>query len=137
MAGSIDRSAFLRRAGTAAAALMGAPLIISSRATAASDRLVVAVGQWGTETPFAWRHVQAEKPLWDCVYDPLITRDPKTFVYRPGAGSGVEAVERNADVDVQARAGVRQSTVRLRAAAIALTHTPSGWTQPSGHGCCA
>ncbi len=84
MAGSIDRRAFLRRAGTAAAALMGAPLIISSRATAASDRLVVAVGQWGTETPFAWRHVQAEKPLWDCVYDPLITRDPKTFVYRPG-----------------------------------------------------
>ena len=41
-------------------------------------------GSWGIETPFAWRHVQAEKPLWDCVYDPLIMRDPKTFEYRPG-----------------------------------------------------
>src|SRR6267143_3826215 len=85
MAESIDRLAFLRRAGTAAAAVMGAPLVSSTRATAAaSDRLVVAVGQWGTETPFAWRTVQAEKPLWDCIYDPLIQRDPKTFEYRPG-----------------------------------------------------
>jgi len=85
MAGSINRRAFLRGAGTAATAVIGAPLIRPSRATgAASDRLVVAVGQWGTETPFAWRTVQAEKPLWDCVYDPLIMRDPKTFEYRPG-----------------------------------------------------
>jgi ABC-type transport system substrate-binding protein len=82
MAGSIDRRAFLKRAG-AAAAVMGAPLV-SSRAAAQSDRLVVAVGQWGTETPFAWRSVQAEKPLWDCVYDPLILRDVKTWEYRPG-----------------------------------------------------
>jgi len=65
---------------------MGAPLIESTRPAraAAGDRLVVAVGQWGTETPFAWRTVQAEKPLWDCIYDPLIQRDPKTFEYRPG-----------------------------------------------------
>jgi ABC-type transport system substrate-binding protein len=42
------------------------------------------VGQWGIETPLAWRTVQAEKPLWDCVYDALIARDPKTFEYRPG-----------------------------------------------------
>ncbi len=84
MARSIDRRTFFRRAGTVAAVVMGAPLLTSSRATAASDRLVVAVGQWGTETPFAWRTVQAEKPLWDCVYDPLIQRDPKTFEYRPG-----------------------------------------------------
>jgi peptide/nickel transport system substrate-binding protein len=82
MAGSIDRRAFLKRAG-AAAAVMGAPLV-SSRAAAQSDRLVVAVGQWGTETPFAWRSVQAEKPLWDCVYDPLILRNVKTWEYRPG-----------------------------------------------------
>jgi peptide/nickel transport system substrate-binding protein len=85
MAGSITRRAFLGRTGTAAAAVMGAPLIRPSRATAApGDRLVVAVGQWGTETPFAWRTVQAEKPLWDCIYDALIMRDPKTFEYRPG-----------------------------------------------------
>ncbi len=84
MAGSIDRRAFLRRAGTAATALMGAPLIASSRAAAAGDRLVVAVGQWGIETPFAWRSSQSEKTLWDCVYDPLIMRDPRTFEYRPG-----------------------------------------------------
>ena len=68
MAGSINRRGFLGRAGTAAAAVMGAPFIRPSRATAATgDRLVVAVGQWGTETPFAWRTVQAEKPLWDCI----------------------------------------------------------------------
>jgi peptide/nickel transport system substrate-binding protein len=82
MAGSIDRRAFLKRVGIAAA-VMGAPLV-PSRAAAQSDRLVVAVGQWGTETPFAWRSVQAEKPLWDCVYDPLILRDVKTWEYRPG-----------------------------------------------------
>jgi len=80
----IDRRAFLRRTGTAAAALMGAPLLTTSRATAAGDRLVVAVGQWGIETPFAWRSSQSEKTLWDCVYDPLIQRDAKTFEYRPG-----------------------------------------------------
>ena len=84
MATVIDRRAFLRRTGTAAAALLGAPLFTSPRATAAGDRLVVAVGQWGIETPFAWRSSQSEKTLWDCVYDPLIQRDAKTFEYRPG-----------------------------------------------------
>jgi len=84
MAALIDRRTFLRRTTTAAAALLGAPLFTSSRATAAGDRLVVAVGQWGIETPFAWRSSQSEKTLWDTVYDPLITRDPKTFQYRPG-----------------------------------------------------
>jgi ABC-type transport system substrate-binding protein len=83
MARSIDRRTFLRGAGTAAAALAGAPLF-RSRAHAAGDRVVVAVGQWGIETPFAWRSVQSEKCLWDCIYDPLIQRDPKTFEYRPG-----------------------------------------------------
>ncbi len=80
----IDRRVFLKQSATAAAAVMGAPLISSSRATAAGDRLVVAVGQWGIETPFAWRSSQSEKTLWDCVYDPLIQRDAKTFEYRPG-----------------------------------------------------
>jgi peptide/nickel transport system substrate-binding protein len=84
MAESIERRAFLIRAGTAAVALMGAPLIAPSRVGAAGERLVVAVGQWGTETPFAWRSSQSEKPLWDCVYDSLITRDSKTFAHRPG-----------------------------------------------------
>src|SRR5206468_3919412 len=86
MARSLHRRAFLKRAGAATAAVMGAPLTSSARPAraAAGDRLVVAVGQWGTETPFAWRTVQAEKPLWDCIYDPLIQRDPKTFEYRPG-----------------------------------------------------
>ena len=72
---SIERRAFLKRTATAAIAVLGAPLL-TSRAAAQGERLVVALGQWGTETPFAWRHVQAEKPLWDCVYDPLILRDP-------------------------------------------------------------
>src|SRR5262249_3813729 len=86
MAGSLDRRAFLKRAGAATAAVVGAPLLAPSRPAraAAGDRLVGAVGQWGTETPFAWRSPQGEKPLWDCVYDPLIMRDAKTFEYRPG-----------------------------------------------------
>jgi ABC-type transport system substrate-binding protein len=85
MMGSTDRRTFLKRTGIATAAIMGAPLITTSRARAAGgDRLVVAVGQWGIETPFAWRTVQSEKPLWDCLYDPLIQRDSKTWEYRPG-----------------------------------------------------
>lgn len=83
MATSIHRRAFLKRTGTAAVALAGAPLV-ASRAVAQSSRLVVAVGQWGIETPFAWRSSQSEKTLWECVYDSLIMRDPKTFAYRPG-----------------------------------------------------
>src|SRR5262245_57653465 len=84
MAALSDRRGFLKRALSVAAAVVGAPLVTPSRAGAQGDRLVVAVGSWGIETPFAWRGVQAEKPLWDCVYDPLIARDPKTFEYRPG-----------------------------------------------------
>jgi peptide/nickel transport system substrate-binding protein len=79
---SLDRRTFLKT-GTAAA-VMAAPLFKTSRVAAQSDRLVVAVGQWGIETPFAWRSSQSEKTLWECVYDPLIMRDPKTFGYRPG-----------------------------------------------------
>ena len=81
---SIDRRTFLKRAGTTAAvALVGGPLLAPSR-VGAGDRLVVAVGQWGIETPFAWRSSQSEKTLWDCMHDPLIMRDPKTFGYVPG-----------------------------------------------------
>src|SRR5262250_1445447 len=84
MAQSIDRRAFLKGASTTAALLAGTPLLAASRASGADERLVVAVGQWGIETPFAWRSSQSEKTLWDCMYDPLIMRDPKTFEYRPG-----------------------------------------------------
>jgi peptide/nickel transport system substrate-binding protein len=84
MAQSIDRRAFLKKASTTAALLAGAPLLTASRAGGADERLVIAVGQWGIETPFAWRSSQSEKTLWDCMYDPLIMRDPKTFEYRPG-----------------------------------------------------
>jgi hypothetical protein len=79
-----DRRAFLKKASTTAALLAGAPLLTASRAGGADERLVIAVGQWGIETPFAWRSSQSEKTLWDCMYDPLIMRDPKTFEYRPG-----------------------------------------------------
>lgn len=79
MASVIDRRGFLKRAGTAAAAVGGAPLLVSSRAAAAGDRLVVAVGQWGIETPFAWRSSQSEKTLWDCACDRLILRESKTM----------------------------------------------------------
>src|SRR6476660_2926791 len=82
MAGSMDRRTFLKRT-TTTAALLATPLLTALAATQ-GDRLVVAVGQWGIETPFAWRSSQSEKTLWDCVYDPLIMRDPKTFEYRPG-----------------------------------------------------
>ena len=84
MAASIDRRAFLKRAGAATAAAMAGPLVVTSRGAAQTDRLVVAVGQWGIETPCAWRSSQSEKSLWECVYDSLIVRDPKTFAIRPG-----------------------------------------------------
>jgi len=84
MSSAIDRRTFLRRAAGTATALLGSSLLHPARARGAGERLVVAVGAWGTETPFAWRAVQAEKPLWDCLYDSLITRDPRTFAYRPG-----------------------------------------------------
>ena len=84
MALPINRRVFLKGASATAAALAGAPLIRPARVSAAGERLVVAVGQWGIETPFAWRSSQSEKTLWDCMYDPLIMRDPKTFEYRPG-----------------------------------------------------
>ncbi len=77
----MNRRRFLQALGTGALVLSRA---VPSRAATQGDRLVVAVGQWGIETPFAWRSSQSEKTLWDCVYDPLIMRDPKTFEYRPG-----------------------------------------------------
>ena len=107
MAGAMDRRVFLTRAGTAAAAAMAAPLFTPSRATAAGDRLVVAVGQWGTETPFAWRTVQGEKPLWDCVYDALIMRDPKTFEYRPGLATEWKPSNEMRTWTFKLRAGVK------------------------------
>jgi peptide/nickel transport system substrate-binding protein len=78
---SLNRRRFLQALGAGALVLSRA---IPARAATQGDRLVVAVGQWGIETPFAWRSSQSEKTLWDCVYDPLIMRDPKTFEYRPG-----------------------------------------------------
>src|SRR5438309_7314223 len=106
MAATIDRRAFLKRAGAATVALSTAPLA-AHRAAAASDRLVVAVGQWGTETPFAWRSVQAEKPLWDCVYDPLIVRDPETFEYRPGLATEWNASNEMRTWTLTLRSGVK------------------------------
>src|SRR4249920_1396906 len=81
---SIDRRTFLRGAAGTAAGIVAAPLVTGTRAVASNDRLVVAVGSWGIETPFAWLTTQGEKPLWDCIYDSLIMRDAKTFEYRPG-----------------------------------------------------
>jgi peptide/nickel transport system substrate-binding protein len=84
MPAAIARRTFLARTGAAAAAALAAPLAVPSRAAAQTDRLTVALGQWGTETSLPWRNTQAEKPLWDHVFDPLIQRDFKTFAGRPG-----------------------------------------------------
>src|SRR6266478_6094173 len=81
MSQPMNRRGFLKALGVGAIVLSSAA---PARAAAQGDRLVVAVGQWGIETPFAWRSSQSEKTLWECVYDPLIMRDPKTFAYRPG-----------------------------------------------------
>jgi peptide/nickel transport system substrate-binding protein len=108
MARSIGRRGFLTGAGAAAALLVGGPLVRPTRATGQGrDRLVVAVGQWGTETPFAWRTVQAEKPLWDCMYDPLIMRDPKTFEYRPGLATEWKASNELRTWTFKLRSGVK------------------------------
>src|SRR5438094_3270207 len=77
----IKRRMFLQAVGAGTVVILGA---VPTRSAAQGERLVVAVGQWGIETPFAWRSSQSEKTLWDCVYDPLIVRDAKTFAYRPG-----------------------------------------------------
>src|SRR6202795_4175822 len=58
MARFVDRRTFLKPRGAAPLGIMGAPRLASSRAAAAGERLVVAVGQWGIETPFAWRTSQ-------------------------------------------------------------------------------
>jgi peptide/nickel transport system substrate-binding protein len=107
MAGRICRRRFLGLVGAGAAATMGAPLIAPSRVGAAGERLVVAVGQWGTETPFAWRSVQAEKPLWEVIYDPLIMRDPKTFEYRPGLATEWKPSNEMRTWTFKLRSGVR------------------------------
>jgi len=107
MPGSIDRRTFLKRTGTAAVAVLAAPLVIPSRVGAAGDRLVVAVGQWGMETPFAWRSSQSEKTLWEGVHDPLIQRDPKTFEYRPGLATDWKPSNELRTWTFKLRAGVK------------------------------
>src|SRR2546428_8252352 len=107
MAKSIDRRTFLKGAYAAAAATIGAPLISSSRAAAAGDRLVVAVGQWGIETPFAWGSRPTEKTPWGCMHDPLIMRDPKTVEYRPGRATEWEASTQPRTWTFRARLGSR------------------------------
>src|SRR5436309_12936559 len=107
MTAVVDRRAFLRRAGGLGVAIVGAPLVTGRRAAAAGDRLVVAVSQWGIETPFAWRSVQAEKPLWDSVYDPLMPRDPKTFEYRPGPATEWKASSETRTWTIKLRSGVK------------------------------
>src|SRR3989440_3649112 len=81
MSQGMTRRSVLKTLGAGTVVLLG---VSPTRAAAPGDRLVVAVGQWGIETPFAWRSSQSEKTLWDCVYDPLIMRDPTTFAYQPG-----------------------------------------------------
>jgi hypothetical protein len=73
----IKRRALLKTVGVGTVALLGG---VPTRTAAQSERLVVAVGQWGLETPFAWRSSQSDKTLWDCLYDPLIMRDTNTFL---------------------------------------------------------
>ena len=104
MARFVDRRTFLRRSALAGAGVLGAPLLRPSRAVAAGDRLVVAVGQWGIETPFAWRSEQSEKCLWDHLRpaDPARLED---LGVSSGAGHRVEALERSQGVDVQAPIG--------------------------------
>ena len=55
MPGSIDRRTFLKRTGTAAVAVLAAPLVIPSRVGAAGDRPAMAGGPRGAETTFALR----------------------------------------------------------------------------------
>ena len=55
---SMNRRRFLQALGTGALVLSR---VVPTRAATQGDRLVVAVGQWGIETPFAWRSSQSEK----------------------------------------------------------------------------
>ena len=53
----IKRRMFLQTVGAGTVVMLGA---VPTRSAAQNERLVVAVGQWGIETPFAWRSSQAE-----------------------------------------------------------------------------
>ena len=61
-----------------------APQTAPASGASTANSLVVALTSWGTETPIPWRSVQAEKPLWDVIYDELVWRDPKTYQFAPG-----------------------------------------------------
>src|SRR5262245_61864378 len=106
MSRSVDRRTFLKGAAVTAA-IAGAPLVPGRRAAASNDRLVVAVGSWGTETPFAWHGTQGEKPLWDAIYDALIMRDSKTFEYRPGLATEWKATNDMRTWTFKLRSGVK------------------------------
>ena len=56
----MNRRRFLQALGAGALVLSHA---IPARAAAQGGRLVMTVGQWGIETPFAWRSSQSEKTL--------------------------------------------------------------------------
>jgi peptide/nickel transport system substrate-binding protein len=70
---------------TSVAALVAAG---SPGATASSPgqdrRLTIALGQWGSGSPFGWRAILSEQSLWGQVFDPLLQQDPRTAEYRPG-----------------------------------------------------
>ena len=105
MARFVDRRTFLRRGAVAGLGILGAPLLGPSRASGAGDRLVVAVGQWGIETPVCLAHQPVrEVPLGPDVRFADHARSQDLHV-PSGARHRVEALERDADVDVQAALG--------------------------------
>src|SRR5258705_728020 len=103
MATSIDRRTFLKGASVAAAATIGAPLVSPARAVAAGDRLVVAVGQWGIETPFAWRsRPPFDEPVlaWQrCIY----SKGPFNLLADGPYDEDVDTISRELDVEKRAR----------------------------------
>jgi peptide/nickel transport system substrate-binding protein len=78
----------------------------AAKPTAPSGRLVVAVPQWGIETPLAWRSASADKALWDVAFDSLIMRDPKTAEYRPGLATSWDHSADNKTWTFKLRQGV-------------------------------
>ena len=76
---------------------------LPSRAAAQTDRLVVALGQWGTETPAALAQTPGRRSRSGTT---STTRSSsatsETFATRPGLATEWKPLQRDADLDVQA-----------------------------------
>ena len=69
---------------TDAPAPTAAPKTEATKPVAQGQRLVIALPQWATETPFGWKSTAADRALWEGMFDNLLYIDPNTMDLKPG-----------------------------------------------------